>query len=262
MCVLAAAWNAHPDYRLVLAANRDEFFERPTAPAEFWPEIPGLLAGRDLKDGGTWMGVMRDGRFGVLTNYRDPSRRHPGLRSRGLILTDFFKSSQSPAEFLAALQKHAAEYNAFNLLVGDQHQFLFFSNVQGQVESLGPGIYGLSNHLLDTDWFKVRKVKDGLREILSHEPALWPPEILQLMSDTSCAPDAALPDTGVGATLERVLSRIRILGSRGSTGTYGTRSTTLLLAGTDRTVRYLEKTYHEGLKPTDLEVRFSIYPAP
>src|SRR5688500_18782433 len=128
MCLILLAHEAHPRYRLVVAANRDELYARPTAPAGWWDDYPGVLGGRDLRGGGSWMGVTRDGRWAAVTNYRDPAGERKDAPSRGDLVGDFLRGSESPSEYLARLQPRAAAYNGFNLLVGEPGTVLWLSN--------------------------------------------------------------------------------------------------------------------------------------
>jgi uncharacterized protein with NRDE domain len=175
MCLILIAWQAHPDYPLVVAANRDEFFARPTAAAAFWPDAPQVLAGRDLEAGGTWLGVSRQRRFAALTNYREGGRQRVDARSRGALVADFLTSRASPVAYLTQLETAAAEYNGFNLVVGDGESLAYYSNRgDGQPRWLKPGIYGLSNHLLDTPWPKLASAKAAFAAALLALPAQAP----------------------------------------------------------------------------------------
>jgi uncharacterized protein with NRDE domain len=167
MCLIAFAYKTHPRYSLVVAANRDEFYRRPTAPVDFWPECPCVLAGRDLEQGGTWLGVSRDGRFAALTNYRDPAANRPDARSRGELVRDYLCGSMSPQEYLERVKASGGDYNGFNLLVGDAGGLWYYSNRTDVVAAVAPGVHGLSNHLLDTPWPKVAKAKAGLAACLA-----------------------------------------------------------------------------------------------
>ncbi|THF56519.1 NRDE family protein [Pseudothauera rhizosphaerae] len=242
MCLIALAWQAHPDYPLVVAANRDEFFARPAAAAHWWPDLPDLLAGRDLEGGGTWMGVSRDGRFAALTNYRDPSLRRDGVPSRGLLVRDCLTAPEAAEPTLAGIARHADSYAAFNLLVGDGERLGAFESVTGRIHMLAPGIYGLSNHLLDTPWPKVRQARERLATALGSQPdeELDEEAILALLRDGTPAAEADLPHTGVGAEWERWLSPafIRAPG-------YGTRCSTMLTVRRDGQVRLREWTWTE-----------------
>ncbi len=232
MCLIAIAWQAHPDYPLVVAANRDEWRDRPAVPAHWWDDHPSLLAGRDLKAGGTWMGVTRSGRFAAVTNFRDPSDRDSTALSRGSLVTEFLLGDEPPARFLAGLAARAARYNGFNLLAGDARTLLYFGSREGEVRAVEPGVHALSNHLLDEPWPKVRRARAALEAAIGDgdEP------LFAMLSDATPAPDAELPDTGVGLERERMLSPILITGDA-----YGTRASTVFRA-TRGSARFEERT--------------------
>ncbi len=242
MCLVLVAWKSHPDYPLVVAANRDEFFDRPTQGASFWPEAPELLAGRDLQAGGTWMGITRAGRFAALTNFRDPVSVRADAASRGKLVADFLQERQSAAASLAAVAQKARNYNGFNLLVGDGENLAWFSNVGGAPRLLEPGIYGLCNHLLDTPWPKVEAAKSALGEALAALPDNA--VLFRLLRDDTLHPDDALPRTGVSLEWERLLSAAFVKAPG-----YGTRSSTVLAVGQDGTTVFDEQTWLEGAKP-------------
>lgn len=232
MCLILVAWRNHPQYPLVVAANRDEFYKRPTAPAAFWPDHPQVLAGRDREAGGTWMGITRQGRFAALTNFRDPKRQQPQAPSRGRLVAGFLTSAQSIDAYLDGLD--ASAYNGFNLLLGDGERLVAFSNVSNERHELKPGIYGLSNALLDTPWPKVGAGKTALEAALNALPDerhLW-----ALLRDDRTHPDDALPATGVPVEWERLLSAAFVLSPD-----YGTRSSTVLTCSTGSVVSYDEQ---------------------
>src|SRR5258707_14448773 len=162
MCLIAFAWRAHPRSRLIVAANRDEYFGRPAAPAAFWDDHPKVLAGRDLEAGGTWLGVTLDGRFAALTNYRNPADMKTGAPSRGALVSDFLTGRTTPEDYARQLEKRAMDYNGFSLLVADVQSMFFFSNLGGPGPRVAPGVHGLSTHLPDTPWPKVEKAKAKL----------------------------------------------------------------------------------------------------
>ena len=246
MCLIFLAWRRHPDYRLVVAANRDEFYARPTAPAGYWPEAPDVLAGRDLEGGGTWLGVTRTGRFAALTNYRRGDDGHiPDAPTRGRLVSDFLLSESSPGEYLQSLVEQAGTYNGFNLLVGDGESLHWFSNRGGEPLILEPGIYAVSNNLLDTPWPKVVRGKDGFQRLLKARD-IDPSAIFDLLADRQFAADEALPDTGIGLTRERKLSPIFI-----AAGDYGTRSSTVLLIEGTGDVTFHERTHEPGIAGTE-----------
>lgn len=228
MCLILFAWQAHPDYPLVVAANRDEWRERPAAPANWWDDAPDILAGRDLEAGGTWLGVTRSGRFAAITNFRDPSDRKSTAPTRGQLVADYLRGNASPRDYLATLAANAACYNGFNLLLADDTSMCYFGSREGEIIDVAPGIHGLSNHLLDEPWPKVENGKLALGaefRAKSTGNALLE-RSFAFLSNATRAEDAVLPDTGVGREWERVLSPALIV-----TEKYGTRCSTLVLRG-------------------------------
>ncbi|WMC09340.1 NRDE family protein [Oceanimonas pelagia] len=232
MCLIAFDWQP-ADGRLLLLANRDEFHARPTAPAGWWPEHPGLWAGRDLQAGGTWLGITRSGRFAALTNFREGALQ-AGKRSRGELVTGFLTGERSPAEYVRQVLQRGDDYAGFNLLVGDLRSGAFYyggNRCEAGAHALQAGIYGLSNGLLNTPWPKTVRLKRGLAGLTAGDDDA----ALALLSDPTRAPDAALPETGVPFELERRLSSVFITGDD-----YGTRSQTVLSVEQGR-VRILEQ---------------------
>jgi uncharacterized protein with NRDE domain len=232
MCLLVLAWKHHPRYRLVLAGNRDEFHDRPAAPLGWWQDDPRILAGRDLKAGGTWLGVARSGRFGVVTNYRDLQAPIEGAPSRGQLVPRFLTGATSPKEFLDDLRGAAPRYSGFNLLVGGARALYYFSN-RGPATptALPPGIYGLSNHLLDTPWPKLARTRARFERLLA-EPEVPAEELFTMLGDRERAATDDLPSTGLPGDWERIVSSPFVLNER-----YGTRcSSVLLVERTGRTV--------------------------
>ncbi len=229
MCVIYFAFDSHPDHPLILLANRDESYDRPSQPAGYWEDEPAIYAGRDLVARGTWLGVTRDGRFAAVTNYRDPGAP-PGARSRGELVSNFLRSADSAEQYLEDLRLVADSYSGFNLLVGQVsascRRILYFSNRDGRVQSLSPGIYGLSNHLLDTPWPKVVVGKERFRQLLGGE--IRSDDLFKILADESLAADEELPSTGVSCEFEKAISAIFI-----KTPGYGTRCSTLLTFGRD-----------------------------
>lgn len=242
MCLILLAWQAHPGYPLVVAANRDEFFSRRTAAADFWEVAPDVLAGRDLEAGGTWLGVTRGGRFAALTNYRDPASNKSGAPSRGQLASRFLSGAQSPQKYLTELEAVAAAYNGFNLLFGNLESLWCFSNCGEGEQALVPGVYGLSNHLIDTPWPKVARGKSALNAALQALPDEAP--LFALLRDDSIAPDEVLPRTGVSLEWERLLSSAFV-----SSPGYGTRSATVLLRDAAGNVRFIEQGFLAGGQP-------------
>jgi uncharacterized protein with NRDE domain len=240
MCLILVAVRTHPSYDLILAANRDEYYARPSLPPAFWDEAEGLLAGRDLVGGGTWLGITRSGRLAAITNYRNPALLLKDAPSRGRLVTDFLKGRQAPAEYLLQVRQGAEKYNGFNLVVGDVEKLYWYSNRGGEIHLLHEGIYGISNRLLDTPWPKVVKGKRLLAGILEEEEPSSD-ELFRLLQDREQPADELLPSTGVEPAWERILSPIFI-----ESPTYGTRSSTLIFIGKDRHVTFFDKTFNPG----------------
>jgi uncharacterized protein with NRDE domain len=241
MCLIVFAWQVVPGAPLVACANRDEFYERPARAAAPWPEHPAIYAGRDLQGGGSWMGITTQeagGRFAALTNIRAPGERRPDAPSRGALVADFLAGALSAPDYLASIAATAAGYNGFNLVLGDRHGLYWYSNrAQGDSRNgqpLAPGIYGLSNGLLDAPWPKVVRTKAQFASLLCQgapEEAYF-----EMLSDTTRAPDLRLPDTGIDIALERILSAVCI-----ESPGYGTRSSTVVTLYADAPPRLHEK---------------------
>jgi uncharacterized protein with NRDE domain len=240
MCIVVFRWQADSNEPLVVAANRDEFFARPTAPLHWWPGSD-ILAGRDERSGGTWMGVTRHGRFALLTNVRDPRLRKTNAPSRGKIVSDFLSSDRPAHEFLTQLSQRSQTYEGFNVVCGDlasARRALWFLNSQENVpREIGEGVFALSNASLDTPWPKVERVKAAFREALARAPYEQPDAIDALLQDDARAVDASLPRTGVPLEWERALSSVFI-----RHGNYGTRASTQLFVRDDR-VDVTERTH-------------------
>lgn len=235
MCLILLAWQAHPDYPLVIAANRDEFFARPAAAADFWQDAPQVLAGRDLQAGGTWLGVTRSGRFAALTNYRDPTQNRQ-LPSRGALVADFLTGSATSEAYLARIAASGVAYSGYNLLLGDGQSLWWASNVSDEQRPLAPGIYGVSNDLLDTPWPKVGAGKTALTQAIEHLPDDGP--LFDLLQNDAIHPDQHLPATGIPQEWERLLSAAFVKSSN-----YGTRSSTVLYQRHDGWLTFDEQTW-------------------
>jgi uncharacterized protein with NRDE domain len=235
LCLIVIAWKARDDLPLIVAANRDEWRERPAQPAHWWNDAPAILAGRDLRAGGTWMGVTRSGRFAAITNFRDPAERRSTAPSRGALVTEFLQSGEAPERFLATIAARAGAYNGFNLIVGDGASLWYFGSREGAMRPIDPGVHGLSNHLLDEPWPKVRRGRDVMAAALDDaDPA---PRLFEMLSDANPAPDAELPDTGVGITWERRLATALITGEE-----YGTRCSTVVAFAASGAIDFEELT--------------------
>jgi uncharacterized protein with NRDE domain len=253
MCSIFLAFESHPKYRLVVAANRDELFERPTAPAGFWDGEPEILAGRDLRGGGTWLGVGSDRRFAAVTNFRDPNAPS-GKLSRGKLVHDFLLGVQKPELFLSRLKRNAEQYSGFSLLVANGDELCYYSNRGPAPRQLPPGVYGLSNHFLDTPWPKVARGTESLKTIVAADDDIVLKDLWAVLADDQVAPDEDLPDTGVGLEVERALSPVFIL-----TPGYGTRSATVVLSEYDGATVFCERTF--GETPDEFEERVFELPA-
>lgn len=218
MCLIVVGWRVHPDYPLVVAANRDEFYARPTAAMARWPDAPQVIGGLDLEAGGTWLGITDIGRFAAVTNVREPGMTK-GLRSRGALTRNFLTTTVAASEY--ASQIDYAQYSGFNLLLSDNDSLVYCSNREDEPRTLAPGVYGLSNQLLDSPWPKLLQARERFAEAL---PAL-PDEsaLFDLLSDQSIVADMNLPSTGVPIEWERLLSAIFV-----KSETYGTRASTLV----------------------------------
>lgn len=238
MCLILISYRQHPSYRVILAANRDEFYSRPTEPVAFWKDEPDILAGRDLQGGGTWLGISKRGRIAALTNYRDPSRIIPDGPSRGNLVSGFLKEDCSADAFFTRLKKDGKQYDGFNMIAGDSDSFCYYSNVQNQIVHLKPGMFGISNRFLDTPWPKVVRGKRLLKPFFEmNNPDA--DGMLDMLSDPVYPPETELPDTGVGIEWERILSPVFI-----SSDVYGTRSSSVILVGNNRDVVFFERTYN------------------
>lgn len=251
MCLILLALDTHPQYSLILAANRDEFYDRPTARAALWEDAPAVLAGRDLRAGGTWLGIDRTGRLAAVTNFRQGEREPEARRSRGHLVSQFLTGPTDGRDYLTLVERDAALYNGFNLIAGDAGAMHYFSNRGAPARALGPGVYGLSNHLLDSPWPKVTAGKSGLAALLAGGGELLP-SLFALLSDRREAADALLPSTGVGREWERLLSSAFI-----ATEQYGTRSSTVVLVGRDGRAVFAERTFGPGGVPGE-EARFEL----
>jgi uncharacterized protein with NRDE domain len=255
MCLILVVWRAHAEYPCVIAANRDEFHSRATAAAAWWPTQPPILAGRDLEAGGTWLGVQPSGRFAALTNYRDPRLIRTGVPSRGRLVTDILESGDSVAASLEHLRREGPRYNPFNMLFSDGERLGIFESVRGSGRELGPGLYGLSNHLLDTPWPKVQLAKSRLAAALTDlgdEDA-----VMRLLRDDRPAPDAELPQTGITLEWERMVSSAFVRARD-----YGTRCSTLVRFAASGHVRFDEWSWdREGRETGRVTCAFELLPA-
>lgn len=251
MCLIAFAWNAHPDYRLVLAANRDELHARPSQDMHWWPDRPQVLAGRDLTAGGTWLAMSRHGRFATVTNYREGRPKRAGLKSRGDLVTGFVTGENSPASYVAGID--GKRYAGFNLLVGDRDALCYVSNRGDGPLELPPGVYGLSNAALDTPWTKLIKTRDMLADLINDD-SVDETRLMRILADRSVAPVAEIEQGDLSFELARAVTAPFIV-----TAEYGTRCTTVLTWTTDDTVSVTERRFDaEGRRCGESAFRFAL----
>lgn len=248
MCLILFAQDAHPEYPFVFAGNRDEFYGRPTASADYWDEAPHVLGGRDLQAGGTWLGITRHGHWATVTNVRDQMSHRDDAPSRGQLVAEYLKSEPDPEAYLQALSAKADRYNGFNVLLGTTEETFYFSNRNGAPRRVEPGVHGMSNAQLDDPWPKVERGTTRLQAVLEEE--VTPEHLFNILADREPAPDDELPDTGVGKNTERMLSPPFI-----ETEEYGTRSSTVILVDRSGTVTFVERTFEQG-RPAETR-RFS-----
>jgi uncharacterized protein with NRDE domain len=237
MCLLFVSYKKTPGYRLVVAANRDEFLARPTAALDFLDKEKTILAGRDLQGGGTWLGITAQLKFAAITNYREPARNRTDAPSRGEILQNYLTGDLDAGEYLHLLSANGSRYNGFNLILGDSEGLYYYSNRTVGPQELAPGFYGLCNHLLDVPWPKVVRGKELLRPYMLKTSRINPLQLLAQLEDTHRPPDEQLPDTKVGLEWERLLSTIFIDGAD-----YGTRSSAVITVTDEGCIEFVEKT--------------------
>jgi uncharacterized protein with NRDE domain len=266
MCLLMLAWQAHPRYRLVVAANRDEFHDRAAAPLAKWPSPSEILAGRDLRAQGTWLGIDRARRFGVVTNFRELQPPQAGAPSRGGLIPDYLMAHTHsgplrPGEFLADLEPRAPQYSGFNLLLTDTNSLWYASNRAAPfVRRLPPGVYGLSNELLDTPWPKLQRVRAGFESWLHESQAPSAERLFALLADRTPAQEPAVTANtgGLPAEWARVLSAPFVLHPQ-----YGTRSSTVVLLEPDGRLFLAERRFDAAGAPggeTELQLNPGEWP--
>jgi uncharacterized protein with NRDE domain len=241
MCLILFAARAHPAYRLIVAANRDEAYVRRSAPAEFWHDHPEVCAGRDLEHGGTWLGLSSRGRFAAITNYRQGKPRADAERSRGELTRDFLVGNDAAERYVQQVAARAGAYNGFSLIVGEPEDLWFYSNRGGAAQRIASGVHGLSNHLLDEPWPKVTRGIAALRALLGAGESELVRELFTLLADRAAAPEHLLPSTGIDAQRERALSASFIAGEA-----YGTRASSVVLLGMDGRALVHERRFGAG----------------
>ncbi|CAN5320754.1 NRDE family protein [soil metagenome] len=237
MCLIFFSLHSHPTYKLIIAGNRDEFYNRRTAAADYWKDFPGIVGGRDLEAQGTWMAMTTSGKISLLTNYRDPKNINPAAPSRGNLVSDYLERDVKAEEYLNVVAMEGQRYNGFNLLVGTADELFYYSNYGDGFKKISPGLHGLSNHLLDTPWPKVQRGKEGLQPILN-QTKIHPHTLFEFLYDSETAIDSQLPDTGIGLERERALSSMFI-----KTPNYGSRCSTVVLIDQKNHVHYAERVY-------------------
>lgn len=252
MCLIVFSYKQHPDYKLIFAANRDEFYERPTRAAQFWDDHPSVLAGKDLDAGGTWMGITRQGRFSALTNYRNPASRKEDAPSRGHLVRNFLTQELSPRDYAKQTDSRAHKYNGFNLLIGNMEELLYYSNRESKIRRLSPGLYGLSNHLINTPWPKVQQARQQMQNLISRDN-ITEESLFEILANERQAADNALPETGLSLELERAVSSIFI-----RTDNYGTRASTVLLIDNYGNTTFTERLFKPGSEHPAESNRFEL----
>lgn len=240
MCLLVFSYSSHSDYKLILAANRDEFYKRPAQPAHYWKNKPSIYAGVDDEAGGTWLGVNKKGKIAALTNFRDLGNLKQNAPTRGKIVSDFLEDKINKRLYSENLINTADNYNGYNLIFGEVNSLLYFSSITKKVEELKPGIYSLSNHLLNSPWPKNKKINSLFNEVISRKN-FSVAELFEILSDKEEFEENMLPDTGLPKEIERAISPIFIVSP-----SYGTRSSTVILVDNDDTLFFEEHTYDEN----------------
>ena len=238
MCLILFAIDPRARFPLVIAANRDESYNRPTTRLAFWADAPDVAAGRDLEGGGTWLGITRQGRWAALTNYRQAGSYRQGAPSRGRLVSEYLLTKVPPQAYLDQIQTSAGKYNGFSLVVGINTEVYYLSNRARNYQRVMPGTHGLSNHLLDTPWPKVANGRRLLEDLPDLPAAPLTEILLQALHNHSIPSDSELPDTGVGIPGERILSPTFIVSER-----YGTRASTVILVDQKGSVSIVERCY-------------------
>ena len=244
MCLILFALGRHRDYPLVVIANRDEYYARPSRTAHWWDDVP-IFAGRDLEAGGTWLGINRQGRFAAVTNVREPGGMTPGKRSRGELPRDFLAGKADPVDYLAEVAGRGGEYSGFNLLLGDSSALWVCSNRGGAPMPVEPGVYGVSNGAFDEDWPKLASARAELSALLGDSPD--EEALLEILTDHRIAPDHALPSTGVSLDVERMLSSRFIRSPE-----YGTRACSVLRFEADGVIHFSEFNFVDATHSGDI----------
>lgn len=253
MCIIAIAYRVHPAYPLVIAANRDEFYSRPTAPLGYWKDNPDILAGRDLKSHGTWLGMNKKGEIAAVTNFREPGKTIESGISRGFLVKNYLEDDTSPDIYLESVAARKNEYSGFNLVAGNIDSLFWYSNRGNGIKKIEPGIHGLSNRLLNSPWPKVEKIRMGISHIVEQHSEIEAETLFTLLTDTARPPDEMLPDTGIGRRWEQILSPVFV-----TSDVYGTRCSSVILVDTAGKVLFCERSFDLS---NSVDTRcFTLYP--
>lgn len=238
MCLLLISYKQFDNFPLIIAANRDEYFDRPSQAAHFWKDNPLILAGRDLKYGGSWLGVNRKGRFAAVTNFREPPKKIAGVRSRGILVSEYLMTDIKAEAYLKDLLDRLEQFDGFNLLVGDRNALYFLGSLEKQIRTLDTGVYGISNGIFNCAWPKVIQGKDKLIKIMNISGQPDETSLFELLADDTIPSDDDLPDTGIGLEWEQKLGSIFV-----KADPFGTRCSTLLSINLDGQVRFSERNF-------------------
>lgn len=254
MCLVALSIDHHPDYSLIVATNRDEFYARKARPASFWMEDgkTDILAGKDLEAGGTWMGATPSARWALVTNYRDPSIQKENPPSRGELVPAYLSSDTDPKEFLMTLKRSSDRYNGFNLLAGIKDKVYYLSNIEQNIQQLPKGVHTLSNATLNVEWPKTSKIKTAFESVLRSK-TIDTEQLFEILTDSTQADEEILPKTGIPLDWEKAISPIFI-----STPKYGTRCSTILLIHRNGTINFMERTYDHGDPNSYIDSSFNL----
>ncbi|SHG18925.1 NRDE family protein [Ornithinibacillus halophilus] len=253
MCLINFQFHDHPQYKLIVAANRDEFYKRPTASAHFWEDEPVILAGRDLQQMGTWLGVTKQGRFAALTNFRHPDHMGTGGKSRGEIVKNYLSEDLSTEEYITQLRSSKEDFVGYNVLVGSPEELFYYNNVEDTITKIEPGTYGLSNHFLNTPWPKVVKGTQNLKNYTKDTSKVDEAKLFELLLDAEESAEEELPNTGIGRELEKKLSPLFI-----KLPDYGTRCSTVLTIDYKNNLTFVERNYEHGILKEEKQFSFKI----
>lgn len=254
MCIVTFNQHQHPKYKLIIASNRDEFYERPTAQAHFWEDYPTILAGRDLKEMGTWLGITKTGRIAILTNFRDVTSEQFDRKSRGSIVKQFLASKEKTIDLFQKLQQNKLAYNGFNFVGGTIDHLYHYGNNEESITSFKPGTHSVSNGPLNVSWPKTRKAKMMLENYVNQDEDIYIDDIFTQLNDRQLAPNNELPHTGIDFELERNVSSIFI----DREPNYGTKTSTVILVTYNNEITFVERTFEQGRYEDEKRFDFSI----